>query len=228
MEKVCKKMNKIAIIENSEGLGIYFTKYLEPKEYEIFPVWKTSQLPQDDFASYIFTGDFNNISDGLLPIHKAEVEFVKSIDNKKIFGSCFFHQLMGQIFGGTVRKRETRFIGWYKMTIRNNHKILNGLNDPFFLNLNVDEIVQKPNNAKILATHQDCKFQILQYGENIITSQNHPEIWLDEGLELIEKHKTGLVNSCPEMDNIVKQTKKFADDKANVIFLSNLTNWLLS
>ena len=53
-------MKRVTIIENSKGLGLYFTKFLD--NYEIFPVWDTSQLPKEEFDAYIFTGDFNNIS----------------------------------------------------------------------------------------------------------------------------------------------------------------------
>ncbi len=83
--KVCNTMNRVAIIEISNGLGSFFTRYLDKSEYTIFPVWKTSQLPDKEFTAYIFTGDFNNISDGLLPIHEKETEFVESIKGKKIF-----------------------------------------------------------------------------------------------------------------------------------------------
>lgn len=221
-------MNKIAIIENSPGLGNYFTKFLEQKEYEIFPVWKTLELPKDKFESYIFTGDFNNISDGLLPIHKAEIEFVETINDKKIFASCFFHQLLGIIFDGTVRKRDVRFLGWYKMVIEKNHHIFDELKDPYFLNLNVDELITQPRTAQILATHPDCKYQVLKIGDHILTCQSHPEVLHQEGLDTISEHRESLLNNCPDLDKLIAQTKDLADDSANEIFMSNITNWLRS
>lgn len=221
-------MRKIAIIENSDCLAKFFTKFLTAKEYEIFPVWKTSKLPIEKFYSYIFTGDYNNIHDGLLPIHKKEIEFIKSIENKKIFGSCFFHQLIGLIFGGDVGKRKTRFFGWQKMVIERDHQIFKGLKEPYFLNLNIDEIIEKPINAEVLATNPDCKYQVLKYGENILTCQSHPEILQQEALASIKEHRDVLLNNCPNLDEIVKQTKGFALDKSNEIFLSNIITWLRS
>jgi GMP synthase-like glutamine amidotransferase len=226
--KFHENMSRIAIIENSERLGSYFTKFLDEKDYEIFPVWKAPILPKRNFDSYLFTGDFNNISDGLLPIHRKEIEFTKSIQNKKIFGSCFFHQLIGMIFGGSVKKRDTRFFGWHKMTIIEHHQIFNGLKDSYFLNLNVDEIGKKPDTAHLLATNPECKFQVLQFGENILTCQSHPEIFLKEGLESIITYRENLIQRCPDLDNIVEQTSKYADDESNEIFLSNIIEWLLS
>jgi GMP synthase-like glutamine amidotransferase len=191
-------------------------------------VWKSPILPKENFDSYLFTGDFNNISDGLLSIHKKEIMFTKSIQNKKIFGSCFFHQLIGMIFGGVVEKREVRFFGWHKMTIIERHQIFNGLKEPYFLNLNVDEITTKPKTAQLLATNPECKFQVLQYGENIITCQSHPEVLLNEGLESISTYRENLLQRCPDLDKITEETSKYADDESNEIFLSNITEWLLS
>ena len=219
-------MTKIAIIENSPSLGDFFIKFLNSKEYEIFPVWRTPTLPRDEFDSYIFTGDFNNISDGLLPIHKAEIEFTKSIENKKIFASCFFHQLIGMMYGGTVGKREIRFLGWYKMVIEKSHQIFKGLKEPYFLNLNVDEIIKKPNTGELLATNPECKFQVMQYGDNILTCQSHPEVLLLEGLESIKEHRESLLNNCSNLDQMVAESKALADDSANEMFMSNIITWL--
>ena len=221
-------MPKIAIIENSPGLGGYFTRYLKGLGYEIFPVWETPRLPEDNFDAYIFTGDFNNISDGLLPIHEAEIDFVKSLNNKKIFASCFFHQLIGMIFGGEVKKRDTRFFGWYRMVVESDHQIFNGLKEPYFLNLNVDELITLPQQAKILAINPECKFQVLMYGENILTCQSHPEILLQEGLESIQEHRESLLYNCPALDEMLAQTKDHTDDEANKIFMGNVVSWLKS
>ncbi len=221
-------MNKIAIIENSEGLGKYFTKFLDLYDYEIFSAWDTQQLPADKFEAYVFTGDYNNISDGLLPLHEMEIEFVKNIKDKKIFGSCFFHQLIGVAFGGKITKREHRYLGWHQTKFEKRHELFNRLNDPYFLNLNVDELVEIPENAEILATGQECRYQILRYGDNILTCQSHPEIYKDEALEAIQEHREGLMVRCPDLDDIVNQTKKHADDQDCARFMENLSEWLLS
>jgi GMP synthase-like glutamine amidotransferase len=221
-------MKSIAIVETSEGLGEYFTKGLVPDDYEIFPVWSTRQFPNADFDSYILTGDYNNISNGLLPIHEQEIIFLDSIMDKKIFCSCFSHQLMAKIHGGMVCKREERFLGWYRLDILAEHPIFNGIDKMYFLCLNVDEIRAKPKSAKVLATNPDCKYQVLQYGENILTFQSHPEIYFQEGLEAIKKHREDLLDHCAELDLLVERTEGFADDDVNEIFMRNLVEWLRS
>ena len=222
-------MKRIAIIENSEGLGAFFINYLEPGEYELFPVWKDPAFPAvEDFDAFIITGDYKNLSDGLLGHHRKEVELVRAVGDKKVFGSCFGHQLFGQAFGGKLGKREKRFFGWNKLTITARHPIFNGLDDPFFLSLNGDEVTVKPEGAKLLATNPDCENLIFQYGENIISCQPHPEIRKEDGLKGIEEHRGDLVDRCPDLDGLVEETKEFADDEASDRFLNNIMDWLRS
>jgi GMP synthase-like glutamine amidotransferase len=221
-------MKRIAIIENSEGLGRYFTKYMEDDEYRIYPVWKEPDFPDDSFHSFIFTGDYNNISNGLLPLHIREMEFFSTIEHRKVFASCFFHQLLGRFFGGEVGRRERRHFGWQQMHIEGEHPVLKGLDDPFFLCLNVDEIRVRPENTTVLATNPECRYQMMHYNENVLTCQCHPEIFKKEGLEGIERHRDSLMDGCPDLDGIVSKTRKRADDKSSRIFLSNLTEWLRS
>lgn len=252
-------MKRVAIIENSEGLGHYFTKPFEENEYVIYPVWKTNLLPgeygeeagaavnynedtakvndrekdgnngkevHDHFDAYIFTGDFNNITDGLLPIHEKEIEFVRSIRDKKIFGSCFFHQLLGHIFGGKVGKRDHRFFGWHPFVIENDHPVFKDLEDQNFLNLNIDEVIEYPMDCITLGTNQDCTYQFLQYGDDILTCQSHPEIFLEESIELIIKHEQGLKVRCPDLEEILERTIGSANDEMNRRFMFNLREWL--
>lgn len=219
-------MSKIGIIENSKGLAEYFIKFLDYDEYEVFPIWYTSKLPEDKFDAYIFTGDYSNISDGLLPRHELQIQLVKKIHDKKIFGSCFFHQLIGLVYGGKVVKRDHRYLGWHQTIFETRHEIFNRLNNPYFLNLNVDELIEIPDNAEILATGQECPNQILKYGKYILTCQSHPEIYKGEALEAIKVHRESLLVRCPDLDEIVKQTKNYAKDEDCRRFMLNLMEWL--
>jgi GMP synthase-like glutamine amidotransferase len=219
-------MRQIAIIENSEDLAKYFIKFLDYDEYEVFPVWYTSKLPEDDFYAYIFTGDYSNISDGLLPRHELQIQLVKKIHDKKIFGSCFFHQLIGLAYGGKVVKRKHRYLGWHETVFESRHEIFNRLKDPYFLNLNVDELIEIPEKAQVLATGLGCKYQILKYGKYILTCQSHPEIYKGEALDVINAHKKSLLVRCPDLEKIVSQTKKYANDDDCRRFMLNMMEWL--
>jgi GMP synthase-like glutamine amidotransferase len=218
----------IAIIENSDGLADYFTRYLDGIDHEIFQVWKTPRFPAEEYDAYILTGDYNNVSDGLLQFHSQEVEFLRKIEDKKIFGSCFAHQLLCQAFGGKVSKREKRFFGWHQIFIQEPHTIFEGITNPYFLSLNGDEVTVIPDTARILATNPQCRYQLLLLGEDILTCQSHPEIQKQEALALIEKHKERLSIRCSDLDLILERTERFAEDAVNQKFMGNVVRWLVS
>jgi len=213
-------------LENSPDLADHFTRYMDPQGFEIFAVWKRPIFPEGDFHSYIITGDHNNISDGLLPFHKKEVEFLKSIQGKRIFASCFAHQLYAEAFGGKAGRRERRFIGWRRLEILEEHPIFKGITEANFLCVNGDEVVMRPEKARLIASNPKCRFQVLQYGENTITCQSHPEIFRDEGEAIVMKERENLRDRCPDLDDIMQKTVGWADDRVNEVFLRNLTEWL--
>jgi GMP synthase (glutamine-hydrolysing) len=219
---------KIAVIENSDELGNYFTRLLDGIEYDIFQIWKSADFPAEEYDAYILTGDYNNVSDGLLPFHEKEVEFLKTVNGKKIFASCFSHQLIAQVFEGKVSKRKMRFFGWHQIFIQEPHTIFQGITNPYFLSLNEDEVTEIPKEAEILATNPECRYQVLSYGEDILTCQSHPEILKQEALELIKKHKVRLSIRCPDLDLILERTERFADDEINKKFMENVVRWLVS
>jgi GMP synthase-like glutamine amidotransferase len=199
---------------------------MDPQGFEIFAVWKRPIFPEDDFHSYIITGDHNNISDGLLPFHVLEIDFLKGIQGKRMFASCFGHQLYADAFGGKSGRRERRFLGWRRLDILEEHPIFKGIQEANFLCLNGDEVMKRPEGVRLLASNPKCRFQVLQYGENVITCQSHPEIFRDEGQALILERRKVLQDRCPDLHDILEKTIAWADDAVNEIFLRNLTSWL--
>jgi GMP synthase-like glutamine amidotransferase len=150
------------------------------------------------------------------------------VGERKIFGSCFAHQLIAVAFGGRAGCRERAFYGWHRLTITREHPIFNGLDDPYFISLNADEVIEKPADAKVLATHEECRYQVLQYGDTIITCQSHPEIKRQYALDAIREHKGALLEKCPDLDDIVDDTVGYANDDLSDVFLANIIGWLRS
>ncbi len=222
-------MTRIAIIENSAGLARFFTGYLEDVEHETFPVVTGSEFPDaSDFDAFILTGDYYDLSEGLLDYHQREIEFINSAGKKRIFGSCAAHQLIGHAFGGRIGKREKRFFGWHGITVLEDHPVFAGLVDPYFLSLNGDEVVEKPDDAVVLAAHDDCLYQVLSYGENILTCQSHPEICKHDALMAIRDNKERLLDRCPDLDEIFDRTFPNSDDRHSDTFMNNVVKWLCS
>ena len=92
----------------------------------------------------------------------------------------------------------------------------------------MDELVTPPATGQVLATNPGCTYQVLQFSENILGCQSHPEILQQEGLAAIAEHHESLLNHCPNLDKMVAETKDFANDDACNVFMSNVIEWLRS
>jgi len=219
----------IGIVENSPGLARYFERFLAARGVPCvtWPAWD-GDLPTPDAAdAWILTGDYANISDGLLPRHQRLVAFLEAVADRRVFGSCFSHQLMAHATGGEVRRRAERFFGFQPMTIVESHPVFAGVSDPHFLSLNGDEVAVLGLNARLLARAPGCEVQAVGYGPCVVTVQSHPEILLADMGALLESQGAGLRDRCPDLEAQFARTRGQADDASSHRFMGNLIDWLL-
>jgi len=58
-----------------------------------------------DFDACILTRDMHNVTDGLKGYHRAELELIDALEGRRVYASCFSHQLIAHHMGGTVARR---------------------------------------------------------------------------------------------------------------------------
>jgi GMP synthase-like glutamine amidotransferase len=174
-------MTRIAIIENGPSLCSFFGRALDRAgvEHFTFRAWRGASFPEE-FDACILTGDFHNITDGLKDYHCREIEFLERLDGRKAFASCFAHQLVAVAHGGTIGHRETRLLGWERVHPEGEN-LLDFAPDYDAVCLNIEEVEQPPTDARVLASSQGCRYQLLSYGDSILTSQGHPEMAVRNG-----------------------------------------------
>lgn len=219
----------IAIVENSPGLAGYFERVLERQgvPFRTHAVHRGEPFPEMPFDACILTGDYSNISDGLLPYHEQEMAFIRGIPrSRRVFGSCFAHQLMAHLHGGRVRRRDSRFFGWKEITMRSAHPVFAGIEAPRFVCLNGDEVGEPAPGSVVIGEAEDCAVQVVTYEEHILTLQSHPEILVDDVREILAAHGPALRERCPRLEEMHRQTLPLADDAASLRFLDNLVAWL--
>ena len=223
-------MESIAIIENSPLLARYFRHFLEAEGVanETFSVWRGACFPDGGFDAYILSGDFHNVTDGLKEYHKREFEFLSKVRDEKIFASCFSHQLIAYQRGGKVARRSVRLLGWERASIREEHPALGDMQQFSAVCMNTDEVAEPPHDARWIAESENCRYQMLAYGENILTCQAHPELMPGRNRLTINLASFLLANGPTAAYRDLRKTRAIASNSDSEEFMRGVIRWLIS
>ena len=115
-------------------------------------------------------------------------DLVREINAAKLplAGICFGHQIIAQALGGKVEKYTG---GWIVGQVTYEQD-----GQPVTLNAwHQDQVVERPEGARVLGGNDVCENGILAYGDHIISWQPHPEFANGFVGGLIEKRGRGVV-----------------------------------
>lgn len=221
-------MGAIAIIENSLLAGRYFKPFVEAAglECSIFKVWRGEPLAVEGFSALILTGDFHNVTDGLKAYHESELELLERGGGRRVFASCFSHQMIAQSRGGTVERRSERLLGWERLNIVGKHPAVEGMGAFPALCLNTDEVTAPPPGAAWIAESPGCRYQVLAYGDEMLTCQAHPELSLERARIPVNAAALFLSMGRPGSYRSFKATRALANDAGSDEFMRRVVAWL--
>lgn len=101
-------------------------------------------------------------------------DFIRQANARRVplVGICFGHQIIAQALGGKVEK----FSGGWGIGVHDYAIDLGtGLKTMSLNAMHQDQVVVKPEGARVIGTSAFCKNAALAYGDHIVTFQPHPE-----------------------------------------------------
>ncbi len=137
----------------------------------------------DECDAYIITGSRASVLElDEIWIHQLQNFIVRlSKANIKTVGICFGHQIMALAMGGKVERADN---GWQIGIHYNEVQEYSDFMDPKTGGFNItmfceDQVVKPGDDAKVIAKSDKCEYAMLQYGENMLSTQGHPEFTPD-------------------------------------------------
>ncbi len=145
---------------------------------EIHPYNKEIDLSQSDIKGVILSGSPFSVNDE----RKLDIDLKSILDKQPVLGICYGAQLTAQQFGGRVEKSEKREYGKAIVNIKQDDKILTGVNSGSQVWMSHgDSIKSLPDGFTLLADTDSIPVAIFKSDEgrfkNSITClQFHPEV----------------------------------------------------
>ncbi len=161
-----------ALLKTHGNYDQLFHKLLEGQgfEFETFSVVE-NQFPKGphDAEGWLITGSKHGAYEHHAWIPPLE-ELIRDIyaTKRALVGICFGHQIIAQALGGRVEKFDGGWsVGRCQYQMGSETIALNAWHQ--------DQVVARPETARVLASNDFCANAILGYGDTVWTVQAHPE-----------------------------------------------------
>ena len=135
--------------------------------------WPTAQ---DGIDAYVITGSSAGVHDGL-PWVEELAAFLRGVRGRaKLVGICFGHQVMAHAFGGTVEKVDRGWgLGLHRYAMRDRPGWLGPAAGVAVMASHQDQVVVPPPGSVVVGASDFTPYAILDYGDDAISFQFHPE-----------------------------------------------------
>lgn len=181
-----------------ELLADWAARDLSEATFSVIDVVEGGPIPQvDAFDGYVISGSDKGVYDNtpwMAPLRAFLLEAKAA--RKPLFGVCFGHQIMADVFGGKAEKVGAAEIGVREFEV-------NGQSVPAHV-WHQDQVTQVPPGAKIIGSADYCPVAALSYDFPAMSVQFHPE-YAPEYVSLFLRRSRGVVLPEHEADAAISQ-----------------------
>jgi GMP synthase (glutamine-hydrolysing) len=151
---------------------------------------------------------------GRYPYLRDEIRLIESAlrDNKPILGVCLGAQLLAAALGATVKRGESREIGWYMVRLANaanDDRLMRGLPAEFMAAHWHSDVFELPNGAVALASSAKTANQAFRFGNNAYGLLFHAEITQERLSRLVSEFGEDLKRVGIDGDSFVARASEY-------------------
>lgn len=205
-----------------------YRRELRPSEIVEFVVHseKTNmnEINVDYFDGIVISGSSYSVTD--TPDWASDLDtFISWIIQERdipILGVCWGCQFLAYVLGGTVRKGESRELGFRNISTDSDsdystidHSIFDGISSDFTaFESHEDYIIDLPKKCSVLA-HNNLGIQSFTYNNKVVGTQFHPEVDYSTAEILCKKYQSQ--NTTPEIPDCSLESYVRAEESRDVL-----------
>ncbi len=168
-----------------------------------------------DADGWIVTGSKHGVYDPLPWIEPLKAFLRETYAAKvPIVGICFGHQILAEAMGGKVVKSDRGWgCGVHNYRMASGEPWITGERETVNVHaMHQDQVIEKPEGARVIASSDFCEFAGLAYGDHALSIQPHPEFERGYEADLIRMRQGG--DGIPDdiADHAMKTLDKGVDN----------------
>lgn len=181
-----------------EVIAVWAKRGLPETEFPVFDVVEGEAFPAlENFDGFIISGSDKGVYDQASWMQELRdfLELARQI-KKPLFGICFGHQIMADVFGGKAEKVSRPEVGFRKFKM--DGKEVEGHV------WHQDQVTEVPPGADVIASADYCPVAALAYDFPALSVQFHPEYPADYVMNFLKRSR-GHILSETQTDKSVEE-----------------------